>query len=279
MAKVVVFHNMKGGVGKSTLACLLASYYQYDLGRKVLMIDADTGQHTQVGWREVDLENLNRAKALISQEGIDEESVRNYANNIQYPHLLRALDNTRRGIGNSFYSLSVASLVDLAEFNLREADYDYVFVDLGGKLEKQEELESLCGMADYYFITSSTTSTDTKATLDYLLFLRKVMSELPNEHIPQLRLVWFKWQPFHLKITSGWEWYFGSDGVMGLFSQFRFVKGKIRFAEVGFNDRKLRSSVGSPFGSLDLKERGDGHTVPEYILATRDLLEEISQEL
>ena len=61
--------------------------------------------------------------------------------------------------------------------------------------------------------------------------------------------------------------------------QFRFVRGKIRFAEVGFNNRKLRSSVGSPFGSLDVKESGSGPDVPEYVLVTRELLNEISQEL
>ena len=40
MLSIAMFNN-KGGVGKTTLLCNLASYLQKDCGKKVLVVDAD----------------------------------------------------------------------------------------------------------------------------------------------------------------------------------------------------------------------------------------------
>lgn len=40
MKSIVVFNN-KGGVGKTTMLCNLASYLQKQMGKSVLVVDAD----------------------------------------------------------------------------------------------------------------------------------------------------------------------------------------------------------------------------------------------
>lgn len=44
--KIITFFNNKGGVGKTTLAANISSYLQIELGRSVLMIDADPQSNT-----------------------------------------------------------------------------------------------------------------------------------------------------------------------------------------------------------------------------------------
>ena len=39
--KAIAMFNNKGGVGKTTLLCNLASYLQTNIGKKILVIDAD----------------------------------------------------------------------------------------------------------------------------------------------------------------------------------------------------------------------------------------------
>lgn len=48
---VVAFSNQKGGVGKSTLTVLLASYLYYEKGIKVAIMDCDSPQHSLIGER------------------------------------------------------------------------------------------------------------------------------------------------------------------------------------------------------------------------------------
>ena len=39
--KTILFFNNKGGVGKTTLACNMVSYLNMQMGKRVLLVDAD----------------------------------------------------------------------------------------------------------------------------------------------------------------------------------------------------------------------------------------------
>lgn len=56
----VAFSNQKGGVGKSTLTVLVASYLYYELGVKVAIMDCDSPQHSLKGERDRELKDLDR---------------------------------------------------------------------------------------------------------------------------------------------------------------------------------------------------------------------------
>lgn len=52
--------SQKGGVGKSTITILLASWLHYALGRDVLVVDCDAPQWSIVAQRERELDVLER---------------------------------------------------------------------------------------------------------------------------------------------------------------------------------------------------------------------------
>ena len=61
---VVAFSNQKGGVGKSTLTVLLASYLYYEKGIKVAIMDCDSPQHSLVGERNRELKTVSETEHL-----------------------------------------------------------------------------------------------------------------------------------------------------------------------------------------------------------------------
>lgn len=56
----VAFSNQKGGVGKSTLTVLVASYLYYEMGVKVAIMDCDSPQHSLMGERDRELKMVVR---------------------------------------------------------------------------------------------------------------------------------------------------------------------------------------------------------------------------
>ena len=60
----VALSNQKGGVGKSTLTILLASYFHYRKGRNVLVVDCDYPQHSIRDIREWDIKTVEKNEKL-----------------------------------------------------------------------------------------------------------------------------------------------------------------------------------------------------------------------
>ncbi len=52
--KIIAFSNQKGGVGKSTMTVLLASYLHYTKNLNVAVVDCDSPQHSVANMRERD---------------------------------------------------------------------------------------------------------------------------------------------------------------------------------------------------------------------------------
>ena len=58
---LVAFSNQKGGVGKSTVTAVLASYFNYVRGLKVAVVDCDYPQFSLEKLRGRDLRTLRKA--------------------------------------------------------------------------------------------------------------------------------------------------------------------------------------------------------------------------
>lgn len=65
--KTIAFVNQKGGVGKSTLAALYASYLAYHKKTTVVVFDCDFPQHSLSGLREQDKKRLGSDDQLLNQ--------------------------------------------------------------------------------------------------------------------------------------------------------------------------------------------------------------------
>lgn len=61
----IVFATQKGGVGKSTLATMLASYMYFVKDHSVVVIDADSPQHTIKKLRNRELERFKQDEAMM----------------------------------------------------------------------------------------------------------------------------------------------------------------------------------------------------------------------
>lgn len=60
----IAISNQKGGVGKSALTTLIASYLHYNTEKKVAVIDCDFPQHSVLRMRSSDIETINASREL-----------------------------------------------------------------------------------------------------------------------------------------------------------------------------------------------------------------------
>ena len=69
---VVSISNQKGGVGKSALSVVLASYFHFEKGLNVAIVDCDSPQHSLVRMRERDKKAVSNSayyRQLIKHSG------------------------------------------------------------------------------------------------------------------------------------------------------------------------------------------------------------------
>ena len=62
MAKIIAISNQKGGVGKSTMTVLLASYFHYVRGKTVAVMDCDYPQFSIQTLRDRDVSNVEKSE-------------------------------------------------------------------------------------------------------------------------------------------------------------------------------------------------------------------------
>lgn len=125
---LVAFSNQKGGVGKSTVTVVLASYFNYVRGLKVAVVDCDYPQFSLEKLRGRDLKNLEKS----------EYHQRLFCRQFE--------DGSRKA-----YPIVTSTPESAAEIPGKlEGDYDLIFFDLPGTVNSRGVFESVMNM-DFIF--------------------------------------------------------------------------------------------------------------------------------
>ena len=124
----IALSNQKGGVGKSTLTVLLASYFHYVKGRQVAVVDCDYPQFSIQALRTRDTQNVEKSE-----------------------HLQRLLCEQFERIGKKAYPVLTSSPGKVLETAGKlEESSEIVFFDLPGTVNSPGILEAIINM-DYVF--------------------------------------------------------------------------------------------------------------------------------
>jgi len=172
MSKRCVFialSNQKGGVGKSTMTVLLASYFHYVRGKNVAVIDCDYPQFSIQTLRERDVKNVEKSELLQRLLCEQYEQVKQKA----YPVITSAPDK----------ALEVASrLSDTC---------DFVFFDLPGTVNSPGVLEAIMNM-DYMFTPVIQDRMVMQSSLSFVSTIQDFIQSHPEVPLHDIRLFWNK---------------------------------------------------------------------------------------
>lgn len=169
----VAFTNQKGGVGKSAVTVLMASYFHYVKDKNVLVVDCDFPQHSVHAMRERDKQSLmknDRYKELIAG---------------QY-------DRTQKKAWN-VVTAQPEEAVQAANKALASprAQYDLVLFDLPGTVNTPGMFTTLFNM-DYVFIPITADRMIMQSSLSFAGTLQDFKSGHREVPLKELYLIWNK---------------------------------------------------------------------------------------
>lgn len=171
--------TQKGGVGKSTLTLLAASYLYYRCGINLLIVDCD-GQHSLVQIQNRDKETITKNRFLsekLKESLLDKETGKMRK---VYP----------------IYPSTISKAVSFAEKKValyaeEGIPIDVVLFDFPGSATEEGIVDSLFEM-DAIFIPVETDLMVVEACIDYIMILAEGMEkhQIPLEERPQIYTFW-----------------------------------------------------------------------------------------
>jgi len=165
----VAFSTQKGGMGKTALTVLTASYLHYVKGYNVAVIDCDYPQHSIVEMRERDVEQVT--------------------NN---PHYKRLAYLQFKNLQKKAYQVeesNAADAISVAERLRAENELDFIFFDLSGTLNTKGVVKTLA-MMDYVFIPVSADRVVLESTLQFATTIHDNLITTGKSNIKDLYLIW-----------------------------------------------------------------------------------------
>jgi cellulose biosynthesis protein BcsQ len=163
------FSTQKGGMGKTALTVLTASYLHYVKGYNVAVIDCDYPQHSIAEMRERDIDRIK--------------------NNLYYKRLAYEQFKTLQKKAYRVESTNSADAVAVAERLQQENDLDFIFFDLPGTLNTQGVVKTLAAM-DYIFVPVSADRVVLESTLQFASIIRDNLITTGKSRIKDLYLIW-----------------------------------------------------------------------------------------
>ncbi|WP_289744470.1 ParA family protein [uncultured Duncaniella sp.] len=171
----VAFATQKGGVGKSTLTTLVASYLYYAEGVELVAVDCDSSQHSMNVYRDHDL--------VVTKEN---------------PYLKRALHRFYLGFEKKPYEIILTSpkdALDVVDNYVDNAPEEkkpsVVFFDITGTINNPGIVDLISNM-DYLFVPITTETGEMASSISFASAVVNNMMTVGTTKIKELRLVWNK---------------------------------------------------------------------------------------
>ena len=152
----VAFATQKGGIGKSTVTALAASYLHNVMGLNVAVVDCDAPQHSIHGLRERELKLIEESlyfKALACDHF---RKIKKHAYPIVESDAVNALDDAEKLLANE------------------EVKPDVVFFDMPGTLKANGVVKTLSQM-DYIFAPVSADRFVVESTLQFATMFKDTL--------------------------------------------------------------------------------------------------------
>ena len=165
----IAFSTQKGGMGKTVLTVLAASYLHYVKGYNVAVIDCDYPQHSIVEMRERDVQRIT--------------------NNPYYKRLAYEQFKTLQKKAYRVEESNAADAIAVAEGLQQENDLDFIFFDLPGTLNTKGVIKTLA-MMDYVFIPVSADRVVLESTLQFASTIHDNLITTGKSNIKELYLIW-----------------------------------------------------------------------------------------
>lgn len=165
----ISFSTQKGGVGKTTLTVLAASYLHYVKGYNVAIVDCDYPQFSIADMRKRDVE-------LVMNDN----------------HYKRLAYTQFTAINKKAYPVEECAAVDAiakAEQLQTEKDLDFIFFDLPGTMNAAGVVKTLACM-DYVFVPISADRVVLESTLQFATTLHDNLITTGKTNIKRLHLIW-----------------------------------------------------------------------------------------
>ena len=168
----VAFATQKGGVGKSTLTALVASYLHYVEGVEVAAVDCDSTQHSLNIYREHDL--------LVTKEN---------------PYLKKILHKFYSQFQKKPYDIlltSPADALNVTEEYMQEGNSPkVVFFDITGTINNHDIVNLIANM-DYLFVPITTETGEMASSISFANNVLNRMMTTGMTNIKEMHLVWNK---------------------------------------------------------------------------------------
>ena len=165
----IAFSTQKGGIGKTTLTVLAASYLHYVKGYNVAVVDCDYPQHSIAEMRKRDVEQV--------------------MNDIHYKRLAHIQFTNLQKKAYTVEECTAADAVNIAEQLQKSGDLDFIFFDLPGTLNSAGVVKTLATM-DYIFAPISADRVVLESTLQFAASINENLITTGKSNIKGLQLIW-----------------------------------------------------------------------------------------
>lgn len=166
----VTFSSQKGGIGKSTLTVIVASYLHFVKGYNVAVIDCDYPQHTIANMRKRDIDTFNKddyykMKAFLLAQEIGKKSY----------DVVSATPQTGIELAEKLFQLN--------------PNIDIIFFDMAGTVNNISIIQLLTSM-DYIF---TPISADRNAMESSLTFASTINDKLISTNRSKIKGIYLLW--------------------------------------------------------------------------------------